>query len=86
MLYNTVMPKGNEIKQTDETDIVKLAAMATHEIASGKVVYVMLEKGRKAELQKILMWIVAHSPAWRSKGSDKIREEMRRLGLWGDES
>ena len=78
------MPKGNNIKQTREEDIAKLAIMANEEIASGKVRYFSLEKGIKAKQQKIVRWIIDHSPRWRSDGSVEIEKEMRRLGLWED--
>ena len=73
------MPKGKDIKQTDETDILKLIEMAKKEIKSGKAQYDTFEKGRAAELYQIRCWIIAHSPEWRSKGSAMIKEEMDRL-------
>ena len=68
-------------KQTAETDLAKLVAMAKDEIFSGKAKYFTLEGGKQGEQKKILMWIVERSPKWRSDGSAAIREEMRRLGL-----
>ena len=75
------MTKGKEIKQTDETEILKLVAMARYEIKSGKVKYPTWEKGKEAELYQIRCWIIAHSPLWRSNGYEKIVEEMKRLGI-----
>ena len=75
------MPKGEGTKQTSETDISRLVEMAKEEIASGKVKYFSFDDDvKQAELNKIVMWIVEHSPVWRSNGSTAIREEMRRLG------
>ena len=78
------MPKGNTVKQTSETDLVKLVELAKAEIASGKVSYISLEYGQQAEQSKHLQWIIAHCPHWRSAGSDEIIKHMRKLGLWAD--
>jgi DNA-directed RNA polymerase subunit K/omega len=45
----TIMIKGNAVKQTGEEDIAKLVEMAKDEIASGKVKYISLARGQKAE-------------------------------------
>jgi len=85
MSYNkTIMPKGQEIKQTSEENIAILAETARAEIVSGKVNYVCFKHGKQAEQEKIMRWIIAHSPKWRSDGSAKIEKEMRRLRLWED--
>ena len=78
------MPKGNNIKETKEEDIAILVIMAQEEIASGKVKYYSLEKGKRAEQQKIVRWIIEHSPKWRSASTIEVEKEMRRLGLWED--
>jgi hypothetical protein len=78
------MEKGNGTEQAKETDIAKLAAMAKSEIDCGKANYITFEKGKQGEQQKILRWIIAHSPKWRSGGTDAIKAEMRRLRLWED--
>ena len=75
------MPKGQEIKQTDEISIKKLVEMAKEEIASGKVQYPNFGNDKEAELYKIRRWIITHSPHWRSSGVKTIIEEMKRLGL-----
>jgi len=75
------MDKGPRANQTAETDIAKLAAGAKKEVASGKAKYFTVEEGEQGESNKILMWMIEHSPKWRSDGSEAIREEMRRLGL-----
>ena len=78
------MPKGKTVQQTSEIDLAKLVGLANAEIASGKVKYICLEHGRQAEQSKQLQWIIAHSPHWRSAGSEEIIKHIRRLGLWAD--
>jgi len=76
------MPKGQDNKQTDETDMSKLMEMAKREIESGKVKYcTIFETGKEAELYKIRCWIRDHSPQWRSNGWEMIVKEMKRLGI-----
>ena len=75
------MDKGKANSQTGETDVAKLAAMAKEEIAGGNVKYISFQDGQDAETDKILRWIIDHSPKWRSDGSGAVREELRRLGL-----
>jgi hypothetical protein len=78
------MSEENNVEQTYEENLLILLEMAKKEIASGKVQYVTLEKGKAAELYKIRRWIIEHSPKWRSEGSGKIVQEMMRLGLGED--
>jgi len=72
--------KEAKIEQTDEPDIAKLVVMAKEELASGKAKYIIIGD-LDPQRQKMLMWIIDHSPKWRSAGSAVILEEMRRLGI-----
>ena len=74
------MTKEEKIKQTDEPDLAKLVATAKAELASGKVSYITIGHN-DIERQKVLRWIIEHSPKWRSNGSAAILDEMRRLGI-----
>jgi len=70
------MPKGEGQKQIASDNLHELVSMAKNDLQGSKYA---LEYD---ELMAVTVWIIARSPIWRSKGSQRMWEAMYHAGLY----